>query len=220
HKPIQAPSVRNAHLLPQHPHLGYLRISTFDPDTHIELKNAIEMLIQKKAHALIIDLRANGGGILQTAVQSADLFLDHETIVTVQSEQNKKIYRAVSYPQPFRLPIALLVDQHTASAAELFSRALKNNKRAAVFGYDTFGKNLVQTIYHLNDHHTAICLTTASFIPPHPVNPLHSKITPDRKPDTIDDPWFAQSTLDFLSQENPVLNLAVQWCSTSALFGS
>ena len=73
----------------------YYRGGTAAP-SRLELKNAIEMLIQKKAHALIIDLRANGGGILQTAVQSADLFLDHETIVTVQSEQNKKIYRAVS----------------------------------------------------------------------------------------------------------------------------
>jgi len=177
---IQAPSVRNVHVIDPDKHIGYLRVATFDQDTAMEMRRAIDKLVQAGARSLMVDLRCNGGGIMKSGIAAARVFLDRGAIVTVNSSQNTRTFRADALgPAPYKMPVALLVDENTASAAEIFTAALQDNRRATVIGRQTFGKGLVQSIYHLNQSGSALCLTTASYLPPGKISFHLTGITPN-----------------------------------------
>jgi carboxyl-terminal processing protease len=162
---IDAPTVRHEKLLFNT--IGYLRIAGFDYDTALEMKKSIQKLEKNGAKSLVIDLRCNGGGIMSAAIDAVRLFINQGTIVTVHSAQDKTEYRAGgNFFDCFSLPLVILVDKNTASAAEIFTAALKDHHRAFVIGEKTLGKGVVQTVLPLSKNSIALCLTTASFIPP------------------------------------------------------
>jgi len=164
---IQIASVRSRLLEPGY---VYLRISQFQDDTVAELTRQIEAL-QKQDGPLkgaVLDLRSNPGGLVTAAVGVADDFLDHGTIVSTRGrlKQADMTFTAQGGGDLLRgAPLVVLVDNGTASAAEIVAGALKDNHRAVLMGRRTFGKGSVQTVLPLPGGE-AVKLTTARYYTP------------------------------------------------------
>ena len=130
---------------------------------------------------LIIDLRDNPGGTLQGAVEVADLFLDNGTIVSTRgrfNEANQK-YQAHKGDILSGAPIAVLINENSASAAEILAAALRDNQRAVLIGETSFGKGSVQSLIPLGNGNTALKLTTARYYTPSGQSIDGKGITPD-----------------------------------------
>lgn len=146
---------------------GYIRINRFSETTYEEFMKAMETLNAKKMQSLILDLRGNGGGILQEAVDIADEFIDDEKlIVYTQGHNSPKIEYHCKRPGLFEKgKLILLTDEGSASASEVLVGALQDWDRATVIGRRTFGKGLVQEQYDLSDG-SALRLTVAKYYTP------------------------------------------------------
>lgn len=160
--------------------VGYVRIRHFQEDTREELQKHLRQLKQKKSlDRLILDLRQNPGGLLQQSVQVADLFLKKGVIVVTEGEGNriKEVYSANSDAPYAGVPIIVLVDGGTASAAEIVAAALSKNDRAILMGDTTFGKGTVQVLYEVGEG--ALKLTVAQYLTPDSHSIQGVGITPD-----------------------------------------
>lgn len=151
------------------PKIGYVRLSQFNTTTAIELSNALAELEKRGMQALVLDLRNNPGGLLESAIEVASQFLPPNSMV-VSTEgrvpSQNCVYRTPdkAVPRP-EYPIALVVNAGSASAAEILAGALKDLRRAIVVGVTTFGKGSVQSVIPLPDG-SAIRLTTAKYFTP------------------------------------------------------
>jgi|GEM_PF-950259 len=204
---VEAPTVRYVKILDLPNRIGYLRIANFDRDTALELRRAVNSLKRRGVQKLIIDLRCNGGGIMASGIDAARLFLDRGAIVTVQSAQQTRRYAVDKNGSAvFKLPLVLLVNETTASAAEIFAAALADHKRATLVGQNTLGKAVVQTIYPLDKAPTALCITTASYVPPSQKIFQNTGITPNI---LIKNPEPALSMTALLSDQDPTLQTAL-----------
>ena len=164
--------------------MGYLAINTFSNHTLHEvalqvaaLKNDYRMPLK----GLVIDLRDNPGGTLQSAVAVADLFLQSGTIVTTKGRyyDANQAYYAKRGDILKGIPIVVLINENSASAAEILAAALKDNKRATVVGNQSYGKGSVQSLIPLGDGNTALKLTTAKYFTPAGVSIEGVGVTPD-----------------------------------------
>ncbi len=169
-----------SHMLSQK--VGYVKIKSFQANTHSDLKRQLEALHKKSGgmSGLVIDLRNNPGGLLDQAVKIADTFLDEGTIVSTVGFGNKirDENKATKRNTEPRYPIVVLVDPGSASASEIVSGALKNHDRAVIVGDTTFGKGSVQVIYELGDG-SAVKLTIAQYLTPGDVSIQSVGIVPD-----------------------------------------
>jgi carboxyl-terminal processing protease len=162
---VDSPSVDRAFLL--QPGIGYVRIANFDPQTGKLTKDAIEKLGGSQLKGLVLDLRNNPGGVVQTALETASLFLKPgQRILSVKgrSIQGENV-DVPKNAEPYGFPVAVLVNEKTASAAEIVTGALQDDKRAVVIGESTYGKGLVQSVFNLSGN-TALALTTAYYYTP------------------------------------------------------
>jgi len=174
---VKQPSVTHRVLAP---HVGYIAIARFAEATANDVAAALADLKQHDAlGALVLDLRSDPGGLVDQAIAVADHFLDHGTIVTIQGRQGSAEHPSAHPGGPaIAVPVIALVDQGTASAAEILAAALHDNGRAKLVGTPTYGKGTVQTFYDLDDG-SGLKLTTARYLTPKG-NSLESKgITPD-----------------------------------------
>lgn len=162
---VDSPSVDRAYML--RPAIGYVRVTGFDPKTGRQLKDAIEKLGGEKLKALVIDLRDNPGGVVQAALEAASFLLKPgQRILSVKGRSIED--QNVDSPKdatPYTFPVAVLVNEKTASASEILSGALQDHDRAVVVGEPTFGKGLVQNVFMLSGN-TALALTTAFYYTP------------------------------------------------------
>lgn len=175
---IQVHSVKSRMLEPGY---GYLRISQFQNNTGEEAGKAIRKLQAKhKLAGLIIDLRNNPGGVLNGAVEVADLFLDKGLIVYTQGRdaENRGDYTATPGDILDGQPLVVLVNGGSASASEIVAGALQDQKRAIIVGTRTFGKGSVQTVLPITGGH-ALKLTTARYYTPSGRSIQAQGITPD-----------------------------------------
>lgn len=133
--------------------IGWAYLATFSEGAHAQLAEAVHSLIKRGARALVLDLRANGGGLVSEAQLIASLFLrEGQTIVTTRGRaQPTVVLRAVGGSIPANIPMAVLVDKDTASAAEIVTAALQDNHRAKVIGTHTFGKGVFQELEPLRN---------------------------------------------------------------------
>lgn len=150
---------------------GYIRISQFSRDTGRNLGKALDALrkdADDRLEGLVLDLRNNPGGVVEAAVEVSDYFLKaDDTVVAMKGrgQQSDRAYKARHDEQLAGMPIVVLVNQGTASAAEIVSGALQDHKRAVIMGSKTFGKGSVQTVMPFKDG-SAIKFTTARYYTP------------------------------------------------------
>lgn len=131
--------------------VAYVRFASFSEGAHGELRQTIERLYREGAEGLVLDLRANGGGLLNEAVLSTSVFVDEGTVVSTESRtQGERDYEAVGDAIDPR-PTVVLVNRDTASAAEILTAALKNYDLATVVGTRTFGKGTFQEVIRLEE---------------------------------------------------------------------
>lgn len=163
---------------------AYLRVSQFQADTGNQLRKGIERVAaQNKAplRGAVLDLRSNPGGLLTSAVEVSNTFLDRGVIVTTRGRMKESDMSFSATPGGDLLhgaPLVVLVDNGTASAAEIVAGALKDNHRALLMGRRTFGKGSVQTVLPLDADH-AVKLTTARYYTPSGVSIQAAGIEPD-----------------------------------------
>ncbi|HEU4669896.1 MAG TPA: S41 family peptidase [Dyella sp.] len=176
---ISVPSVRAREIEPGY---DYIRISQFQEDTAPDLEKKLDQLIAKRGQpkGAILDLRSNPGGLLTSAVAVSDDFLDAGTIVTTKGRLADANMDFSAHPGDLLkgAPLVVLVDNGTASAAEIVSGALKDNHRALIVGRRTFGKGVVQTVLPLDADH-AVKITTARYYTPNGTSIQAEGIKPD-----------------------------------------
>jgi carboxyl-terminal processing protease len=162
---VDSPSVDRTFLL--QPDIGYVRVNAFDPQTGKQLKEAIESLGGDKLKGLVLDLRDNGGGVVQAALQAAAYFLKPGQRILSVKGRSIKSQDADAPPDAgiYQFPLAVLVNAKTASASEILAGALQDHDRASILGEPSFGKGLVQNVFTLSGT-TAIALTTAFYYTP------------------------------------------------------
>lgn len=150
--------------------IGYVRLSRFAEETSHDLREAISSLNDENVSALIFDLRSNGGGLLDQAKETAELFLEQgrEIVYTRGRYENSERHYASSHPPLFPdKPLIVLVDQGTASASEIVAGAIQDWDRGLILGGTTYGKGFVQQIFPLtSDGSLALKLTTAKYYIP------------------------------------------------------
>jgi carboxyl-terminal processing protease len=165
------------------PGYAYLRISTFQSDTGVEVEKKLKALQRDTTlplQGLVMDLRSNPGGLLNSAVEVADAFLDRGTIVSTKGRLGYSNAEHVAHRGDLLAgaPIVILSDSGTASAAEVLAGALRDHRRALVMGTASFGKGSVQTVLPL-DNGDSIKLTTARYYTPSGASIQASGIAPD-----------------------------------------
>jgi carboxyl-terminal processing protease len=159
--------------------IGYVALTVFGRDTATELTAALDRLQKKGARAYILDLRNNGGGYLDAAVGVSSKFISSGPIVSVESRgSNITTLEANDTAIAPPVPLAVLVNQFTASASEITSGAIQDSGVGTLVGTKTFGKGVVQTIYPLPDG-SAVKITTARYLTPHNRDINHLGIDPD-----------------------------------------
>ncbi|MEC8143619.1 MAG: S41 family peptidase, partial [Pseudomonadota bacterium] len=139
---------------------------TLDQDIKSALRAQAKLRANKPIEGLVLDLRGNPGGTLTCAIKTVDLFIDSGTIVRTQSHRGTKSYQASSATPYPSLPLAILVDGGTASAAEIIAGALQDYGRATVVGSQTFAKGSVQTLLSPLSNGSALKITTAFYLTP------------------------------------------------------
>jgi carboxyl-terminal processing protease len=149
--------------------IGYIRLTGFTEKASTEVRNALNILIAKnKIKGLIMDLRGNPGGLLNEAINISNVFVDKNTeIVSTKgrTEDQNKEYLSLNEPVDTHIPITVLVDGGSASAAEIVTGSLQDLDRAVVIGQRTYGKGLVQSTHSL-PYNTKLKITTAKYYIP------------------------------------------------------
>lgn len=161
--------------------IGYIKLSAFQEQTANDLAEALRELVEKeKVNSLILDLRNNPGGLLQSAVEVADQFLEPgKLVVSIKGRTGEKTEYFTEGLRPhYKLPVVILVNHGSASASEIVAGALKDHRRAITLGTTTFGKGSVQNIVPLSDG-SGLRLTTAKYYTPSGVSIHGEGIVPD-----------------------------------------
>ncbi len=183
------------------PQIGYIRLSSFISETMLSEMEGMMRQMKDKG-ALILDLRGNYGGLFTNAVEIADMFLDKGDIVSiVNREKDRRVYEA--HPGAlYRRPVVVLIDGGSASASEILSGALKDNKRAALIGERTFGKGLVQKINTLSNG-TGLNITISKYLTPKGTDINKKGIEPDQA--------VGFTEADFRARRDPQLDRAIKF---------
>ena len=163
---IPQTTVRQAYML--NPTTGYIQLTEFARGSGHEVAEAIEKLRKAGMKQLVFDLRNNGGGLLDQAIEIADQFLpEGSTIVQTRGRTRDSFqsYKGSGKYEPLEVPVVVLVNEGTASASEIVSGALQDHDRGLIVGTPSWGKGLVQTVYNLS-YGAGLALTTAKYYTP------------------------------------------------------
>ncbi|MFO0983457.1 MAG: S41 family peptidase [Planctomycetota bacterium] len=165
-------TVFEAHLVDVEHGIGYLRVHSFQKDTANEFHARVDQLIAQGAHALIVDLRQNSGGLFDQARDMANAFVKEGVLVSLRGRVPGSDQDSLADASKFfyaDLPLVLLIDQDTASAAEVLAGALQDYKRALLLGTRSYGKGVVQSVIPIrmrDDEQGVLKLTTAEYVTP------------------------------------------------------
>ena len=179
-------SVRDAHLLEGSEagnfKIGYLRITEFDQPTATELGARVDDLLAKGMQALVVDLRFNPGGLVQSAIDTCGIFLPPKTMVVYTEGRDAAAHQefftdAEAKPRQ-DFPLVILVNSESASASEIVAGAMKDLRRAIIVGQTTFGKGLVQAQFELPDG-SGMRLTVARYFTPNHETIQERGVKPD-----------------------------------------
>jgi carboxyl-terminal processing protease len=162
---IELPSA-SWEILEEEPTIGYILLTRFTERSAEELETAINELQDEGAEKLVLDLRYNGGGLLQSAVDVLDIFIDNEIVLYQLSSGGSEIsYKTDRGGLALDVPLVVLVNGGTASASEIVAGALQDLDRAMLVGEKTFGKGSVQHVFDLSDG-SSLHVTSARWFTP------------------------------------------------------
>ena len=148
--------------------IGYIQLSRFSGESSNEVRDAVRNLRDQGARSLILDLRQNGGGLLDAAVDVADHFIQGGPVIYQQSKgEEERLYEASAETIAGDMPLVVLVDGGTASSSEILAGALQDRDRAVLVGSRTFGKGSVQLVYDLSDGSSVHVTSSRWFTPDH-----------------------------------------------------
>jgi len=183
--------------------IAYVQITTFGDKTTNELKNALEELMAQNPKGLILDLRNNGGGYLQTSVEVTSQFVDEGVVLYEQFGNGKRnTYEVIPGGKATKIPMVVLINEGTASASEIVSGALQDYGRAKLVGIKSYGKGTVQDWAPLSDNQGAVRVTIAKWLTPKE-RTIHEKgLTPDIIIETTQE--------DIKAKKDPQLDKAVE----------
>ncbi|MGH7505838.1 MAG: S41 family peptidase, partial [Longimicrobiales bacterium] len=146
--------------------VGYLPLLQFGETAGEEVAEAVAQLEQQGATSIVLDLRGNGGGLMDQAVEVAGVFLPTGSLIVSQQERaGSQEFRSSRQPTAAEIPLAVLVDDGSASASEIVAGALQDHDRAVVIGETTFGKGIVQTAFRVDGGYV-LKLTTGEWLTP------------------------------------------------------
>ena len=147
--------------------IGYLQVANFGRHTTSEILDAVKLLKNQGVKGLILDLRYNPGGLLTAAIQISDMFVKEGRIVSTEGRSTpKRVWDAKSSGTFDDFPMAVLINEFSASASEILSACLQDHDRAVIVGQRSYGKGSVQNIIELEDGKSVLKLTTAGYFRP------------------------------------------------------
>ncbi len=158
--------------------VGYIKLEEFSSHATEQMKEAIEDLTKQKVTGFVLDLRGNPGGLLFASVDIARLWMKKGGIVSTVDRVGGDRKFTADGTSITDLPLVILVDQGSASASEILTGALKENKRATIVGTTTYGKGTVQSVHTLSDG-SGLAVTVARYYPPSGTDINHKGIKPD-----------------------------------------
>lgn len=145
--------------------VGYIRVTEFDSVTTEQYRSALEDLEQQGMQGLVVDLRSNPGGNLDTVVDMLDLMLPEGTVVSMEDKSGKETVYSSDEEHQFTKPLAVLMNGYSASASEIYAGAIQDYEAGEIVGTKSYGKGVVQSIFDLKDG-TSVKLTIAEYFLP------------------------------------------------------
>ncbi len=183
--------------------IGYVQITTFGDKTTPELRAALEELMAQNPKGLVIDLRNNGGGYLQTSVEVASEFIGEGVILYEQyGDGERTTYRALENGQATEIPLVVLINEGTASASEIVAGAIQDYGRGKLIGVTSFGKGSVQNWVPLNNDQGAVRVTIAKWLTPNERTISGEGLQPDVEVEFTEE--------DFEADLDPQLDKAIE----------
>lgn len=187
--------------------IGYLKLPSFDEDTAKDFEEKVKELESEGAKSLIIDLRNNGGGIVNEATDIADMLLDKgQTIISTVDKDNKTEVTYSKKDPTFTMPVVVLANENSASASEILSCSLQDNGRAKIIGTKTYGKGIIQTLLSLTDG-SGLKITTEEYYTPKGTTIHKVGITPDEE---VELPETVKSIYSVTKDEDTQLKKAIE----------
>ncbi len=164
---VEVPSIEDVRMLDTGAGVGHLKISSFQKTTATDLASALRRLDAGGMRSLVIDLRGNPGGLLSSAVDVSDLFLERGLVVATRGRSPEEDFNySASRPGTWRMPLVVIIDGDSASSSEIFAGAIRDHGRGTIVGSRSFGKGSIQGIFPLEIGGVGLRLTTAKFFSP------------------------------------------------------
>ncbi len=206
---VEVPSVDLVQIVEREKGIGYLRLTCFQKTTCKDLDDALWKLYRQGMRGgLIIDLRGNPGGLLVTSVEAADRFIERGVIVSTRGRDAREGFTYSAHlPGTWRVPLVVIIDKDSASAAEIFAGAIRDHRRGVIVGRQSYGKGSVQGIFPLHGSLAGMRLTTAKFYSPNGQPYSLVGVKPDIQVQTLAKP-IAKSG-DAGNRRDPVLAAAL-----------
>lgn len=183
--------------------IGYVALNQFGDDSVQETREALEELLEHDLDGLVFDVRFNGGGYLEGAVDLVSFFLSEGKVVSVQRRSGEPIHHYVTgHPIAADIPMVILINEGSASASEILAGALQDHKRATIVGKKSFGKGTVQEVFDLPGG-SSIRVTTAKWLTPNGKDLSSEGVMPDIA--------VERTREDIENKNDPQLQAALEW---------
>ena len=145
--------------------IGYIRIFAFDNDIYKQFRTAYDEIANQGISGLVIDLRNNPGGYVDDTLKILDMFVGQEDVLRLVDKNGKEKVFSTTDAENINIPLAVIVNQNSASASEIFASIVMDLNRGEVFGTQTYGKGVVQYVLRIKDHGSIDCVAAQYFTP-------------------------------------------------------
>ena len=145
--------------------IGYIRIFAFDNDIYKQFRTAYDEIANQGISGLVIDLRNNPGGYVDDTLKILDMFVGQEDVLRLVDKNGKEKVYSTTDTENINIPLAVIVNQNSASASEIFASIVMDLNRGEVFGTQTYGKGVVQYVLRIKDHGSIDCVAAQYFTP-------------------------------------------------------